>query len=385
MIYLDNNATTACDPRVVEIMLPFFKENYGNPSSLHAAGQQARTAVEEARRQVALLVGSRPEEILFTSGGTESNNLALKGIAQALRGKGNHILTSSIEHFAVLNVCRALEKEGYAVTYLPVDEDGLVNPAVFEEALRKDTILTSIMLANNETGVIEPVAELAAIAHEHGVLFHTDAVQAIGKIPIDVVRMNIDLLTGSAHKFHGPKGCGFLYKKKRVKLQPLLQGGHHEKGFRAGTENVPAIVGCGLAAQLASLEMEANHEQVGKLRDRLETGLRKSIPAIHIASSSASRLPNTSLVLVKYVEGEAMLLNLDFDGICVSSGSACTSGSLEPSHVLLACGYPHQDAHGSIRFSLSKFNREDEIDQVLDRFPKIVNTLRDMSPFKLAT
>jgi cysteine desulfurase len=381
MIYLDYNATTPCDPRVVEAMLPFFREHFGNPSSLHRFGQEARQAVEKARSVIARSIGARDEEIVFTSGGTESNNLAIRGVAQALRKKGNHLVTSSIEHHAVLNVFRALEKEGFAVTYLPVDREGLVHPEDLKKALRPETILVSIMHANNETGVIEPIEELSRIVREHGAVFHTDAVQTVGKVPIQVDDLGVDLLSASAHKFYGPKGVGFLYIRKGTRLVPQILGGHHERGRRAGTENVPGIVGMAKALEIAQDEMHEEARRVGTLRDRLEEELQARIPDIVIVSHRAPRLYNTSLVLVEYVEGESLLLNLDFEGICVSSGSACTSSSLEPSHVLLACGYPHALAHGSIRFSLGKWTTEEEISRVVTVFPGIVEKLRAISPF----
>lgn len=381
MIYLDYNATTPCDPRVVEAMLPFFREHFGNPSSLHRFGQEARQMVEKARSVIARSIGARDEEIVFTSGGTESNNLAIRGVAQALRKKGNHLVTSSIEHHAVLNVFRALEKEGFVVTYLPVDREGLVHPEDLKKALRPETILVSIMHANNETGVIEPVEELSRVVREHGAVFHTDAVQTVGKIPIWVDDLGVDLLSASAHKFYGPKGVGFLYVRKGTRLVPQILGGHHERGRRAGTENVPGIVGMAKALEIAQDEMHEEARRVGALRDRLEEELQARIPDIVIVSRGASRLYNTSLVLVEYVEGESLLLNLDFEGICVSSGSACTSSSLEPSHVLLACGYPHALAHGSIRFSLGKWTTEEEISRVVAVFPGIVEKLRAISPF----
>jgi len=362
-------------------MLPFFREHFGNPSSLHRLGQAARQAVEKARSVIARSIGARDEEIVFTSGGTESNNLAIRGVAQALRKKGNHLVTSSIEHHAVLNVFRALEKEGFVVTYLPVDREGLVHPEDLKKALRPETILVSIMHANNETGVIEPVEELSRVVREHGAVFHTDAVQTVGKIPIWVDDLGVDLLSASAHKFYGPKGVGFLYIRKGTRLVPQILGGHHERGRRAGTENVPGIVGMAKALEIAQDEMHEEARRVGALRDRLEEELQARIPDIVIVSRGASRLYNTSLVLVEYVEGESLLLNLDFEGICVSSGSACTSSSLEPSHVLLACGYPHALAHGSIRFSLGKWTTEEEISRVVAVFPGIVEKLRAISPF----
>ncbi len=337
--------------------------------------------MEKARSVIARSIGARDEEIVFTSGGTESNNLAIRGVAQALRKKGNHLVTSSIEHHAVLNVFRALEKEGFVVTYLPVDREGLVHPEDLRKALRPETILVSIMHANNETGVIEPIEELSRVVREHGAVFHTDAVQTVGKIPIQVDALGVDLLSASAHKFYGPKGVGFLYVRKGTRLAPQILGGHHERSRRAGTENVPGIVGMAKALEIAQDEMGEEAGRVGTLRDWLEEELQARVPDIVIVSRGAPRLYNTSLVLVEYVEGESLLLNLDFEGICVSSGSACTSSSLEPSHVLLACGYPHALAHGSIRFSLGKWTTKEEISRVVAVFPGIVEKLRAISPF----
>jgi len=382
VIYLDHNATTPTDPRVVEAMLPFFSERYGNPSSIHSFGQEARMAVEEARSKVAALLHCHEKEIIFTSGGTEANNLAIRGVLEARKTEGRHVVTSSIEHHAVLNVMKRLAKEGYEVTFLPVDAEGRLEPDVVAQALRPDTVLVSIMTANNESGVIEPIDEIGRIVQERGILFHTDAVQAVGKIPIDCTSLPVTLLSASAHKFGGPKGVGFLFCRRKVRLDPQIIGGHHEGGRRAGTENVPCIVGMGKAAEIAQQEMASEATSIGALRDSFEEGIQKSISEVRVVSKHVPRLFNTSLVLVKYVEGEAMLLNLDFEGIEVSSGSACTSGALEPSHVLLACGYPHEDAHGSIRFSLGRTNTEGEIDTVLSVFPGVVEKLRMMSPFK---
>lgn len=381
MIYLDYNATSPCDPRVVEAMLPFFREKFGNPSSLHSVGQEARKAVEESRRTIARLLGAEEEEIIFTSGGTEANNLAIRGVVMAQAKKGNHLITSSIEHHAVLNVFKALEKEGFAVTYLPADENGQVNPEDFRRAITPRTILASIMHANNETGVLQPIEELARIAKEHGVIFHTDAVQTAGKLDFDLRNLPVDLLSASAHKFYGPKGVGFLYLRRGVRLIPQILGGPHERGKRAGTESVPLIVGMSKALEISQGEKEEENKRLRTLRDFLEQGILERIPEVVVVGQKAPRLPNTSMILVKYVEGEAMLLNLDFAGICVSSGSACTSGSLEPSHVLLACGYPHEMAHGSVRFSLGRWNTLEEMKTVLTVFPNIVEKLRQISPF----
>ncbi len=381
MIYLDNNATTKMDDRVFDAMLPYLKEQYANPSSIYKFAQNVKKDVEEAREKVARLINAEPEEIIFTSGGTESNNTAIKGIAFALREKGRHIITSKIEHHAVLNPCKWLEKMGYEVTYLPVDKYGVVDIDELKKAIRKDTILITIMFANNEIGTIEPIEEISKIAHEHGIYFHTDAVQAVGKIPVDVKKMGIDLLSLSGHKFHGPKGVGALYVKKGVKFHPLLHGGHHERNRRAGTENVAGIIGLGKAAEIAMKEMQEEAKKVKKLRDKLERGILEKIPEVIVNGHPENRLYNTLNLCFKYIEGESILMELDFEGICASSGSACTSGSLEPSHVLLAIGLPHELAHGSIRFSLSKFNTEDEIDKVLEVLPEIVERLRQLSPF----
>ncbi|MEN3186056.1 MAG: cysteine desulfurase NifS [Atribacterota bacterium] len=362
-------------------MLPFFREKFGNPSSLHTMGREAKNAIEESRARIARYIGAKEEEIIFTSGGTEANNLAIRGIVNAYQKKGNHIITSQIEHHAVLKVFQALEKEGFMVTYLPVSQDGLVNPDEFRKAITPKTIFASIMHANNETGVIQPIAKLAQIAREYGVIFHTDAVQTVGKLKIQLGEFPVDLLSASAHKFYGPKGIGFLYVRKGVRITPQLLGGSHERAKRAGTENVPSIVGMGKALEICEQEREEENQKIQTLRDFLENGILAEIPEVTVVGHHSPRLPNTSLVLVKYVEGESMLLNLDFAGICVSSGSACTSGSLEPSHVLLACGYPHEIAHGSVRFSLGRWNTMEEMKEVVRVFPSIVEKLRGISPF----
>jgi len=378
-IYLDYNATTPMDRRVLEAMLPYFTEKFGNPSSIHTSGREAKVAIEDARAKVANLLGAEPEEIIFTSGGTEADNLAIKGIAFAR--KEGHIITSSIEHHAVLNAVKWLEKRGFEVTYLPVDEYGIIDPDDVRKAIKKETILITIMFANNEVGTIEPVQEISEIAREKGIPFHTDAVQAVGKIPLNVKELGVDMLSLSGHKFYGPKGIGALYRKRGMKVEPLFHGGEHEKRMRAGTENVPGIVGLGEAAQIALAEMEEEENRIRKLRDKLEEGIAEKIPEVIILGHPEKRLFNTLGICVKYVEGESILLQLDFEGIEVSSGSACTSGSLEPSHVLLAMGLPHEIAHGSIRFSLGKGNTEKDIDRVLDVMPPIVEKLRAMSPF----
>ncbi|MFH1313135.1 MAG: cysteine desulfurase NifS [Candidatus Eisenbacteria bacterium] len=379
MIYLDHSATTPVDSRVFEAMTPYLTEHFGNASSIYRAGQDVRKVVEDAREKTAKLLGARPKEVIFTSGGTESDNTAIKGVALN-RGSG-HIITSSIEHPAVLKVVGWLEKQGFSATYVPVDSDGLVDPDEVRKAVRPDTIIISIMHANNEIGVIQPIEEISAVAHEKEILFHTDAVQTFGKIPIDVEKMGIDLLSLSAHKIYGPKGTGVLYVKKGTKFDPCVHGGHQEWGKRGGTENVAGIAGLGRATELASSEMEADEKRIRKLRDRLEDGLKNSISDLLFNGHRESRLYSLANVCVKYVEGEAMLLNLDFHGIAASSGSACTSGSLEPSHVLLAIGLPAEIAHGSLRFSLGRQNTEEDIDKVLEVLPPIVAKLREMSAF----
>lgn len=379
-VYLDNAATTRVRPEVAEMMMTYLVDKYGNPSSVHAQGREARVAVEEARNQVAALIGAKPEEIIFTSGGTEADNMALKGVARANRNKGNHLITTRIEHHAILHTAEALEKEGFEVTYLPVDRYGLVDPEDVRRAIKPTTILISVMAANNEVGTVEPIREIGAMAREKGIYFHTDAVQAVGNIPIDVNADNIDLLSLSGHKIYGPKGIGALFIRRGTKIQPLLHGGGHERNKRAGTENVPGIVGLGKAAELARLELPEHMDHLKRLRDRLIRGLL-AIEDVQLNGHPEKRLPSNVNVSVRYVEGESMLLSLDLKGISASSGSACTSGSLEPSHVLLAMGIPHEIAHGSLRFSLGKFNTEEDVDYVLEVMPEIVKRLRSMSPF----
>jgi cysteine desulfurase len=381
MIYLDYNATAPCDPQVIEAMLPFFHEKFGNPSSLHSLGQEAKKAIEESRKEIAQLLGAHEDEIFFVSGGTEANNLAIKGVVSAYEKKGKHLITSVIEHHAILNVFKTLEKEGFTVTYLPVNREGFVDPDDFRKAITPQTILASVMHANNETGVIQPIEELGRMARERGVIFHTDAVQTVGKLPIDLERLPVDLLSASAHKFYGPKGTGFLYVRRGIRFIPQILGGPHERGKRAGTENVPLIVGMAKALEITLKEQPEENQRIQALRDFLEKGILERVPEVVVVGAQAPRLPNTSMMLVKYVEGESMLLNLDFAGICVSSGSACTSGSLEPSHVLLACGYPHEIAHGSVRWSLGKWNTLEEMKEVLAVFPDVVEKLRRISPF----
>lgn len=378
-IYMDNAATTAVLPEVVDAMLPYFTQHYGNPSSIHAIGRDARRALDAARTSVAASIGAQPQEIYFTSGGTESDNWALKGAAFAGRKKGNHIITSAIEHHAVLHPCQWLEKQGFEVTYLPVDENGLVSPQSVADAIRDNTILISIMAANNEIGTIQPIAEIGRIAREKRILFHTDAVQAVGAIPVDVNAWNVDMLSLSGHKFHGPKGVGALYIRKGVRIDSLLAGGAQERGQRATTENLPGVVGLAKALEIAVTHMEENSARLIHMRDRLIKGLLSSIPDTRLNGHPTLRLPNNVNVSVRYIEGEAQLLRLDLQGICGSSGSACTSGSLDPSHVLLAIGLSHEIAHGSLRLTLGIDNTEEDVDYVLSVMPEIVQNLREMS------
>ena len=379
-IYLDNAATTAVSPEVLEAMLPYFTQCFGNPSSIHSTGRDARRVVDAARRQVAAAIGAQPQEIYFTAGGSESDNWAIKGTAFAGKSRGNHIITSAIEHHAVLHTCAWLEKQGFEVTYLPVDEFGRVRVEDVEKAITDKTILITIMAANNEIGTIQPIAEIGKLAHDKGILFHTDAVQAIGAMPIDVNAMHIDMLSMSGHKFHGPKGIGALYIRKGVKIDQYLHGGAQERGQRAGTENLAGIVGMGKAIEIATQHLEENAARLTVLRDKLIDGILAEIPDVRLNGHRTQRLPNNVNVSVRYVEGEALLLRLDLAGIAGSSGSACTSGSLDPSHVLLAIGLPHEIAHGSLRLSLGTDTTEAEIDEVLDKLPGIVKNLRDMSP-----
>ena len=379
-IYMDNAATTAITPEALAAMLPCFGQVYGNASSIHSTGRDARKMVEEARRKIADALGAKPQEIYFTSGGTESDNWAIKGAAFANRKKGNHIITSAIEHHAVLHTCQWLEKQGFDVTYLPVDQNGLVDPCAVEAALTDQTILITIMAANNEIGTLEPVAEIGKIAREHRVLFHCDAVQAVGAVPVNVDDWQVDMLSLSGHKFHGPKGVGALYIRTGTRVEPFFHGGAQERGKRASTENVPAIVGMGAAIEKAVNGMEENGVRLTYLRDRLIRGILDTIPYARLNGHPLRRLPGNVNVSIPYIEGEALLLRLDLAGVAASSGSACTSGSLDPSHVLLAIGLPHEIAHGSLRLSLSDTNTEEEVDRVLDILPKIVEGLRAMSP-----
>ena len=379
-IYLDHAATTPTHSEVVKAMLPYFTDAFGNPSSIYSYGQEARGSVEEARTKVAELIGARSEEIIFTSGGTEADNFALEGVAYTNERKGNHIITTSIEHHAVMEVCKFLERRGFRITYLPVDEYGLVAPDDVKRAITDKTILISVMHANNQIGTIEPVEEIAKIAREAGVYFHTDAVQTLGHIPVNVDKLKVDLLSISAHKFYGPKGIGALYVRKGTRLVSLMHGGEQEKRHRAGTENVPAIVGLGKAVELAGQEMDKEAERLAYLRDKLIKGLGEKIDHIRLNGHPTRRLPNNVNVSVDFVEGESMLLNLDLEGICASTGSACSSASLEPSHVLLALGLSPEQAHGSLRFTLGRENTEADVERVLEVLPGIVAKLRAMSP-----
>ena len=382
MIYADHAGTTAVSPKALEAMLPYFTQGYGNPSSLYAFGQQAKSDLEGARITVAKCLNAQPEEIYFTSGGTEADNWALRGVAElmALRGKKTgHIITTAIEHHAILHTAQWLEKQGYEVTYLPVDGEGRVDPAAVEAAIRPDTILISVMAANNEIGTIEPIAEIGAIAKAHKVIFHTDAVQAVGHIPVDVQAWNVDLLSLSGHKFGGPKGVGVLYMKKPLRLPAFIQGGGQEKGRRSGTENVPGAVGLATALQEAVDNLSAESARLAGLRDQLIDGLTK-LPYAKVTGSLKDRLPGTASFVFEGVEGEALLLHLDAKGICASSGSACSSASLDPSHVLLAIGLPHAIAHGSLRLSLGPDNTQEDVDYILKEVPAVVEYLREMSP-----
>ncbi len=378
-IYLDHAATTPTDLEVVAAMLPYFTDAFGNPSSIHSFGQEAKAAVEEARDRVASLIGAKSEEIVFTSGGTEADNFALMGVAYANEGKGNHIITTAIEHHAVLETCKYLERKGFEVTYLPVDSYGLVDPDDVRKAITHKTVLISVMHANNEVGTIEPVAEIGSIAQERGIPFHTDAVQTVGHIPVDVNNLGVDLLAISAHKLYGPKGVGALYIRKGTRMTPLLHGGEQERRRRAGTENVAAIVGLGKAAEIAKQKMASEAKRLIPLRDKLIQGLMGRMEHIRLNGHPTLRLPNNVNVSIEFVEGEAMLLNLDLEGIAASTGSACASGSLEPSHVLLALGLSQRLSLGSLRFTLGRDTCEEDIDRVIQVLPQIVARLRLIS------
>lgn len=379
-VYFDNAATTKLDERVLEEMMPYLKNEYGNASSIYKLGRNAKKAVEDSREKIAKVINAKPEEIYFTAGGSESDNTIIRGIAYEYKNKGNHIITSKIEHPAVLETCKQLEKEGFEVTYLDVDENGIVKLEELKNSIRKDTILITIMFANNEIGTIQPIKEIGKIAKENNIYFHTDAVQAVGIEKIDVVEMNIDALSMSGHKFYAPKGIGALYVRKGIKFQKLINGGHQEKNKRAGTENVPAIVGMGKAIEMAYENLEEHRKKIKDLRDYYISEVEKRIPYIKINGDLEKRLPGNANISFRFIEGEGMLLNLDLKGICASSGSACTSGSLDPSHVLLAIGLPHEIAHGSLRISIGKDNTKEEVDYLLDNLEQIVKRLRDMSP-----
>ena len=380
MIYLDNAATTRVSAEVFEAMKPYFCEQYANPSAIYSFAGSAAKAVDEARRQSAALIGAQPNEIYFTAGGSESDNWAVKAAAEASAAKGKHLITSVIEHHAVLHTFEYLEKHGFEVTYLPVDEDGIVKLDALEAAIRKDTTLISVMAANNEIGTIQPLKEIGALAKKNGILFHTDAVQAYGHIPLDVDALNIDLMSVSGHKFHGPKGIGFLYIRKGVRLGAFIHGGAQERARRAGTHNTPGIVGLGTAAALAAAQMKENIEKETKLRDYLIKRVLEEIPYSRLNGHRVNRLPNNANFCFRFIEGESLLILLDQKGICASSGSACTSGSLDPSHVLLAIGLPHEIAHGSLRLTLSEETTQEEIDVTVEAIKKIVERLRAMSP-----
>lgn len=380
LIYLDNAATTQVYPEVLDAMKPFFTEYYGNPSAVYSFASEANKGVMDSRTAIAAVLNARPEEIYFTGGGSESDNWALKATAEAYKNKGNHIITTKIEHHAILHTAEWLEKNGCEVTYLDVDEDGVVKLDDLKAAIRPETILISVMAANNEIGTIQPIAEIGRTAHEHGILFHTDAVQAFGHIPLDVDAMNIDMLSASGHKINGPKGIGAMYIRKGVKIRSFIHGGAQERKRRAGTHNVPGIVGFGKAAMLAAADMDARIRYETELRDYLISRVEKEIPYVKVNGHRTNRLPNNANFCFRFIEGESLLILLDQKGICGSSGSACTSGSLDPSHVLLAIGLPHEIAHGSLRLTLSEKTTKEEIDYTVDELKKIIARLRDMSP-----
>ena len=380
LIYLDNAATTKTAPEVVEAMLPYFTEHFGNPSSVYSVGSSNKEVITKQRETIAKALGAKTDEIYFTAGGSESDNWALKATAEAYESKGKHIITTKIEHHAILHTGEYLEKRGYEVTYLDVDENGIVSPEAVEAAIRPDTILVSVMFANNEIGTIEPIKEIGEIAHKHGILFHTDAVQAFGQVPINVDEMNIDMLSSSGHKLNGPKGIGFLYIRKGVKIRSFVHGGAQERKRRAGTENVPGIVGIGTAAKRAAASMEERTAKEREVRDYLIDRVLNEIPYCRLNGHRTDRLPNNANFSFQFVEGESLLIKLDMKGICGSSGSACTSGSLDPSHVLLAIGLPHEIAHGSLRLTLNEEIEKEDIDYVVDNLKEIVAHLREMSP-----
>lgn len=379
-IYFDHAATTAVKPEALEAMLPYFTEKYGNASSIYSLGRENKKAIDDAREKVAKALNALPKEIFFTSGGTEADNWAIKGVAFANEGKGKHIITTNIEHHAVLHTCKYLEKYGFEITYVPVDNKGIVHVEDIEKAIRPDTILISVMFANNEIGTIQPIKEIGALAKEKGIYFHTDAVQAIGNIPIDVKDMNIDMLSLSGHKFYGPKGVGVLYIRDGVRISPMLHGGAQERGKRASTENVAGIAGLGKAIELATDNIEEYNTKLMKLRDRAIKEILERIPYSRLNGDEKNRLPGNVNISFEFIEGESILLMLDMKGICASSGSACTSGSLDPSHVLLAIGLPHEIAHGSLRLTFGEENTDSDLDYLLETLPPIIEKLRAMSP-----
>ncbi len=385
-VYLDHAATTYVKPQVLEAMTPYFTEYFGNASSNHTYGHEAHAGMEKAREQVRKAINAQlPQEICFTGGGSESDNMVLKGIAEAYAKKGNHIITTAIEHHAILHSCEWLEKNrGCEVTYLPVDAEGRVTPEQVEAAIKPNTILVSVMFANNEIGTLEPIREIGEVCHKHGVLFHTDAVQAVGAVPVDVQAMNIDLLSMSAHKFYGPKGVGVLYIKKGVRMPSLIHGGAQERGRRAGTDNVPGMVGLGAAIELAVKNMPESAKRIAALRDKLMKGILERVPECRVNGSLTDRLPNNLNICFRYIESESILLGLDLEGIACSSGSACNSGSLDPSHVLLAIGLTHEQANGALRLTLGDGTTEEDIDYVLEKLPPVIERLRRMSPLYVA-
>lgn len=379
-VYMDHNATTPVHPEVLEAMMPFFKDQFGNASSIHWAGREVKKYVDEAREKVSALLNASPEEVIFTGCGTESDNMAIKGVAFALQEKGRHIITTQVEHHAVLHTCQFLQKMGYEVTYLPVDCDGLIDLEELRRSIKDQTILITIMFANNETGTIFPVREMGEIARQMGVIFHTDAIQAVGKLAIDLRHLAVDILSLSGHKVYAPKGIGAQYIHTGTKLMPLIHGGGQERNRRAGTENIPYIIGLGKACEIARRDFQKRYDHLLALRDRLQQGILSRIPQVQLNGHPTKRLPNTLNLSFRYIEGESLLLNLDLEGIAVSSGSACTSGSLEPSHVLLAMGVPPEVAQSAIRFSLGWANTEEDVDYVVEVLPRVVKRLRDISP-----
>ena len=379
-IYFDNAATTKLDDEVLKEMLPYLKDNYGNPSSIYKLGREARKAIEDSREKIAKVLNCKANEIYFTAGGSESDNTAIKGIAKANKKRGNHIITSKIEHPAVLETCKQLEKEGFEITYISVDEKGIVDLEELKKSIKPTTILITIMFANNEIGTIQPIEEIGKIAKGNNIYFHTDSVQAVGSIKIDVQKLNIDSLSLSGHKFYGPKGVGALYVKTGVPFEKFISGGHQERNKRAGTENVAGIVGIGKAIELAYENIDEYNKKIKELRDYYVKQVEEKIPYIKINGDMEKRLPGNSNISFRFIEGEGLLLNLDLKGICASSGSACTSGSLDPSHVLLAIGLPHEIAHGSLRVSIGKYNTKEEIDYLIENLMEIVTRLREMSP-----